>query len=254
MSLMDDFEFRYETAFRVVQEFFDTHREWILSLVKRLDKPVLLEILDERYFYWILKFEFNFVEFIGKAAALSTVQIDVESAERYKISYIDRQGESQYPTILHTSPSGALERVIYATLESAAILMDQGETPEFPLWLAPTQVRIIPVSERNLEYCEKTLSELNSSGIRADLDDRQGTVSKKIRDGETEWIPYILVIGDEEEKSNTVSVRARGKKGVQSMTQREFLDSLTPYLEDKVLEQSYTSNHLSKRPIFFSSE
>lgn len=254
MSLMEDFEFRYETAFRVVREFFDSHRDWILSLVKRLDKPVLLEILDERQFYWILKFEFNFVEFIGKAAALSTVQIDVESAERYKISYIDRQGESQYPTILHTSPSGALERVIYATLESAAISMDRGETPAFPLWMSPTQARIIPVSERNFEYCEKILLQLGKSGLRVDLDDRQGTVSKKIRDGETEWIPYILVIGDTEEKSKTVSVRVRGEKDVQSMTQREFLDLLTPYLEDKVFEPSYTSTRLSRRPIFFSSE
>ncbi len=254
MALMDDFDFQYETAFRVVREFYDSHSEWILSLVKRLNKPVLIEILDERNFYWILKFEFNFVEFIGKAAALSTVQIDVESAERYGMTYADSKGESKHPTILHTSPSGAVERVIYATLESAAISMDKGETPHFPVWMSPIQARIIPVTERNTGYCEKLLAKLKDSSIRVDLDDRQETVSKRIRDAETEWIPYILVVGDEEERSNTLSVRVRGEKTVQSLVHKDFLDLLKPHFEDKVFEPSYMPDHLSKRPVYFSSD
>ena len=254
MSLMADFNFRYETAFRVVREFYDSHREWILSLVKRLNKPVLLEILEKRDFYWILKFEFNFVEYIGKAAALSTVQIDVESAERYGITYVDAEGKSRYPTILHTSPSGAVERVVYATLESAAISMHQKEPPQFPLWLSPTQVRIIPVSEKNMEQCEKMLAELSKLSLRVDLDDRDGTVSKKIRDAETEWVPYILVIGNVEERSQTLSVRSRGRQGVQSMALKEFLELVKPDLESKVFEPLYMPEHLSKRPIFFSSD
>ncbi len=254
VTLMDDFDFKYETAFRTVREFYESNQDWILSLAKRLNKPILLEILDKRDFYWILKFEFNFVEFIGKAAALSTVQIDVESAQRYDITYVDKEGKTKNPTILHTSPSGAIERVIYATLESAAISIDQRETPRFPLWLSPTQVRILPVSEKSKKYCQKILTELGTSSIRADLDDREGTVSKKIRDAETEWIPYILVIGDVEEGSNTLSVRVRGEKDVKIMTQKEFLHLLKPQLEGKVFEPLYMPKYLSKRPVFFSSD
>ena len=253
-TLMGDFDFEYETAFRTVQEFYESHRDWILSLVRRLNKPILLEIIENRDFYWILKFEFNFVEFIGKAAALSTVQIDVESAERYGITYVDKEGKTQYPTILHTSPSGAIERVIYATLESAAISMDREETPKFPLWLSPTQVRIIPVSEKNMKHCQKTLTELGDSNIRVDLDDHEGTVSKKIRDAETEWIPYILVMGEAEERSKTLSVRTRGEKGTKTMTREDFLHLLESQLEGKVFEPLYMPKQLSKRPVYFSSD
>ncbi|MHA1713716.1 MAG: threonine--tRNA ligase, partial [Candidatus Ranarchaeia archaeon] len=113
------FEVPFEIAFRTTKTFFEENRLWIQKMVEKVGKPILLELFDDRYFYWILKFEFNVVDAVGKAAALSTVQIDVETAKRYNISFQDADGQRKYPVVLHNSPTGAVERVIYAILERA---------------------------------------------------------------------------------------------------------------------------------------
>jgi len=114
-------------------------------------KPALVEMWDERFFYFVLKWEFNFVDSLDKASALSTDQIDIENAERYGITYTDEAGEQRHRLILHCSPSGAIERDVYAMLEKAHMERDKGRAPRLPLWLSPTQVRVIPVSERFYE-------------------------------------------------------------------------------------------------------
>jgi len=114
-------------------------------------KPALVEMWDERFFYFVLKWEFNFVDSLDKASALSTDQIDIENAERYGITYTEEAGEQRHPLILHCSPSGAIERDVYAMLEKAHMERDKGRAPRLPLWLSPTQVRVIPVSERFYE-------------------------------------------------------------------------------------------------------
>ena len=197
----------YEVAIRFTRDFYNQNREFIEGLVDIVDKPVLIEMWDERFFYFVLKFEFNFVDTLDKASALSTVQIDVENSERYDMSYVDEAGERQRPILLHCSPSGAIERVMYALLEKAARLSEQGKLPMLETWLSPTQVRIIPVAERHQARALEIASEL---GQRTDIDDRDETVGKKIRDAGREWIPYVAVIGDEELASGelTVTVRA----------------------------------------------
>lgn len=197
----------YEVAIRFTRDFYNQNREFIEGLVDIVEKPVLVEMWDERFFYFVLKFEFNFVDTLDKASALSTVQIDVENSERYDMSYVDEAGERQRPILLHCSPSGAIERVMYALLEKAARLSEQGKLPMLETWLSPTQVRIIPVAERHQARALEIASEL---GLRTDIDDRDETVGKKIRDAGREWIPYVAVIGDEELASGelTVTVRA----------------------------------------------
>ena len=197
----------YEVAIRFTREFYDQNREFIEGLVGIVEKPVLIEMWDERFFYFVLKFEFNFVDTLDKASALSTVQIDVENSERYDMTYVDEAGERQRPILLHCSPSGAIERVMYALLEKAARLSEEGKLPMLETWLSPTQVRIIPVAERHQARALEIASEL---GLRTDIDDRDETVGKKIRDAGREWIPYVAVIGDEELASGdmTVTVRA----------------------------------------------
>jgi len=197
----------YEVAIRFTRDFYTQNREFIEGLVDIVEKPVLIEMWDERFFYFVLKFEFNFVDTLDKASALSTVQIDVENSERYDMSYVDEAGERQRPILLHCSPSGAIERVMYALLEKAARLSEQGKLPMLETWLSPTQVRIIPVAERHQARAQQIASEL---GLRTDIDDRDETVGKKIRDAGREWIPYVAVIGDEELASGelTVTVRA----------------------------------------------
>jgi len=106
----------YEVAMRFTKGFYDEHKDFIAELAKTFDKPMLAEVWNERFFYFILKWDINFVDNQDKAAALSTDQIDVENAKRYEITYVDEKGEKQYPLILHCSPSGAIERDIYALL------------------------------------------------------------------------------------------------------------------------------------------
>jgi threonyl-tRNA synthetase len=198
----------YEVAIRFTKDFYSENREFIEGLVDIVKKPVLIEMWDERFFYFVLKFEFNFVDTMDKASALSTVQIDVENAQRYDISYIDEAGEKQRPILLHCSPSGAIERVMYALLEKAAGEAEDGKLPMLQTWLSPTQVRIIPVAERHQARALEIAADL---GLRCDVDDRDETVGKKIRDAGREWVPYVAVIGDEELASGqlTVTVRAQ---------------------------------------------
>jgi len=229
---MDEFKIRYdlclsvlkdigiekddiEMALRTTKDFYEKNKDFMVDLVKRLGKPVLLEMWDERIFYFILKYEFNFVDMSEKASALSTDQIDIENGERYDINFTDKDGKQKHPLILHCSPSGAIERVIYALLEKEAIKMSKGQKPMLPIWLSPTQIRFIPVGSDFVKTCEKLIEEFNKKSpyvfVRADIDDREESVSLKIRDAEKEWIPVIVVVGEKESKSKTFMPRLRDK-------------------------------------------
>jgi threonyl-tRNA synthetase len=160
-----------------------------------------------------LKFEFNFVDKSDKASALSTDQIDIENGKRYDIQYTDQHGEQRHPFILHCSPSGAIERVIYALLEKQAIKMSKGEKAMLPLWLSPTQIRFIPISDDFVSDCELYVKALQDHTdldfIRADVDDRDESVSRRIRDAEKEWIPITIVVGDKEKTAGRFKPRFR---------------------------------------------
>jgi len=198
----------YEVAIRFTREFYDENREFVEGLVKIVNKPVLIEMWEERFFYFVLKFEFNFVDALDKASALSTVQIDVENAERYDINYTDADGSLKRPIILHCSPSGAIERLMFALLEKAHRVSMEGKVPMLATWISPTQVRVIPVAERHLARSEEIVKEL---GFRTDIDDRDETVGKKIRDAGREWVPYVVVIGDSELESGKLAVTVRAE-------------------------------------------
>ena len=242
----------YEVAIRFTKEFYGENREFIEGLVDIVKKPVLIEMWDERFFYFVLKFEFNFVDTMDKASALSTVQIDVENAERYDISYIDEAGEKQRPILLHCSPSGAIERVMFALLEKAARLSEEGKLPMLQTWLSPTQIRVIPVAERHQARAFEIAEEL---GFRTDVDDRDETVGKKIRDAGREWIPYVAVIGDEELESGqlTVTIRADStpKNAAKSKMTVEYLRKrVSAETAGKPWRRLAMSVKLSERPKF----
>ena len=170
----------------------------------------------ERFFYFILKWEFNFIDNLEKASALSTDQIDIENAERYGITYVDESGKKQTPMILHNSPSGAIERVIYGLLEKAAKIQAEDKIPSLPVWLSPSHVRLIPVSQKFVDACKVLSEELELSQIRVDIDDREESVGKRIREAEKEWIPYVIVFGEKEQADQSkLLVRARGKGELQ---------------------------------------
>jgi threonyl-tRNA synthetase len=238
----------YEMAIRFTEEFYNEHRQIIEELVKKLDKPVLVEMWKERFFYFVLKWEFNYVDNLGKASALSTDQIDVENGQRYGIKYFDESNTPHHPIILHNSPSGAIERVIYVLLEKAALDQKEGRKPHLPLWLAPTQVRIIPLKEEFLKYCEDLAEKLGRHEIRVDVDDRNESIGKRIRESETEWIRYSLVIGEKELGKSLLSVRDRKSGDVKEIAFDDFVNEIKEQTKDKPFAKLNLAKYLSKRP------
>ncbi|MCZ6582423.1 MAG: threonine--tRNA ligase [Thaumarchaeota archaeon] len=237
-----------EMAIRFTEDFYKQNKSLIQELVKKIGKPVLVEMWKEKFFYFILKWEFNFIDNLGKASALSTDQIDVENGKRYNIEYTDENNIPQNPIILHNSPSGAVERIIYALLEKAAADIKKGKKPEFPLWLAPTQVRIISVKPEFFNYCEGLADKISSSDIRVDIDERNESVSKRIRDSETEWIRYTLVVGEKEINSEKLNVRDRKTGEVRELVFDEFIGEVKNETKNKPFLPLNMTRRLSLRP------
>jgi len=239
-----------EMGLRIVKEFYDEHKDFVHALIKKWGKPVLVEMWDSRFFYFVMKYEWNFVDTLGKASALTTDQIDVENAITYDINYVAADGSKKHPLIMHLSPSGAVERVLYTLLEKAASDIEAGKVPGFPLWLSPTQVRVIPVTEKSLEAARKVQAELSKHSIRADLDDRDLTMGKKIRDSGQEWVPYTAVIGEKEAAEGKIAVTTRGTAGQKAMSVDELSKEMRSKTEGMIYKSLALSAELSKRPIF----
>ncbi len=237
-----------EAGLRVTRDIWEGHQEFVKELAKSWGKPALLEIWDEQFFYFVLKYEWNFVDALGKAAALNTDQIDVENAARYDIAYVDAKGERVHPLILHLSPSGAIERVIYALLERAHLRKEAGEPPMFPVWLSPTQVRVIPVTADQLPRAREVVEELGE--YRVDLDDTSDTLNKKIRRAEKEWIPYIAVVGKREVEAGTVNVRFRSPQGQEEISVKDLGVRLAKDMRGKPFKPLPLPRELSRRPVF----
>jgi threonyl-tRNA synthetase len=240
----------YELAIRFTKDFYEKNKEFIKSLLKIHGKPALVEMWDERIFYFILKYELNFVDALSKGSALSTDQIDIENSKRYGITFVDENSKKQYPIILHCSPSGAIERVMYAFLEKAYMNEKKGEISSLPTWLSPTQVRIVPVSERYIKFAEKIIKEIEKENVRVDIDDRNLTVEKKIRYSELEWVPYTIVVGEKEMKSKIFPIRIRESGQVKKMKISRFLKILKKEVENKPFIKLSLSKFLTKRPKF----
>jgi threonyl-tRNA synthetase len=242
----------YEVAIRFTKEFYDENKDFIASLAQIFGKPLLAEVWAERFFYFRLKWDFNFVDNQDKAAALSTDQIDVENAKRYEITYVDEKGEKKYPLILHCSPSGAIERCVYALLEKAYKEQQKGKSPMLPLWLSPTQIRLIPMSDKFQTKVDEIAKEIEPYYIRVDIDDRPLTLQKKVREAEQEWIPYIVVIGQRELDSGVLAVRDRESHGkVQNITLQDLITKVKVKIEGKTYKPLPLPKNLSKRPQFY---
>ena len=238
----------YDMAIRFTEDFYNDHKSSIEELVKKNGKPVLVEMWTEKFFYFVLKWEFNFIDNLGKASALSTDQIDVENGDRYGIEFVDENNEKKHPIILHNSPSGAIERIIYALLEKASTDSHEGRKPQFPLWLSPTQVRIIPLKEEFNNFCEKLTDRISANSVRVDIDDRNESIGKRIREAEKEWIRYILVIGEKEANSENLSIRDRKTGDVRELSFDDFLNEIKEQTKDKPFTGLNFPKYISKRP------
>ena len=241
----------FELAIRFTKDFYEKNSDFVKKLVEEMGKPALVEEWEDRIFYFTLKWEFNFIDNLDKASALSTDQIDVENAERYGITYVDKDGEKRYPLILHCSPSGAIERDVYAILEKAYKKQVKGEAPSLPLWLSPTQVRLIPVSDEYLDYAEKLADRIEAGKVRVDIDDRELTVQRRVYEAEHEWVNYIVVVGGREKASGVLKVRDRVNRRIVELTVQELIEEVRSKVKDKPFKPLPLPRRLSARPRFF---
>ena len=234
----------YAVAFRVVEEFYEVHKAELVEMIKYNGAPALIEILSDMKHYWVLKHEVNTVDCNAGICQTSTVQLDIKDAALYGITYVAADGEQKGCTIVHSS-IGSIERWVFSILEDAL----KKDPPVLPLWLAPTQVRIIPISEeKHLGYCLGVAEELKKHRIRVDVDDRNESMNWRIRGAEREWVPYVVVCGDKEQAGAPLSVRIRGAKQEQ-MSVAELASLISK--QTAQMPFSYLSGMLvSKRPVF----
>jgi threonyl-tRNA synthetase len=246
LQTSEDLDINYEPAIRMTREFYEENEAWVEQVVAELGKPALLEIIPERHHYWSAKIDFAAIDGLGRPIENPTVQIDVESAERFDIEYSDGQ-EIHNPPILHYSPSGGIERVMAALLEKVSTM----DTPQLPTWLSPTQVRFIPVDpDAHTEYCLDLVEDLAGADIRADVDERDESVGKRIATAETEWVPYYVVVGDREIEGDEMGVNDRLADTEHDMTPTALTDLVSEDVADLPQRARYLPRRVSDHPHF----
>ena len=157
------------------------------------------------------KIDFHLTDSIGRTWQCGTIQLDMQLPQRFELEYTGADGEKHRPIMIHRVAFGSIERFIGILIEHFA--------GAFPTWLAPVQVKVLPISDKHLEYGQKVLETLNAAGIRAEIDTRAEKIGYKIREAQMQKIPYMLVVGAKEEEENLVSVRSRfaGDEGQKSL-------------------------------------
>lgn len=181
--------------------------------------------IDEAAFYGP-KLDIQYKNVYGKEDTIVTIQIDMLLAEKFGMEYVDVDGTKKRPYIIHRTSLGCYERTLALLIEKYA--------GAFPLWLAPEQVRIIPVADRHLDYCNEIKTMLEGAGIRVTIDDRAEKVGYKIRSATMDKLPVMLTIGDKEVEEKTVSVRSRREGDLGSMTPSQLLEKLVKDIAEKV--------------------
>ena len=187
-------------------------------------ESAIIEACDEKGIEYILekgeaafygpKLDFMVRDALGRKWQLGTIQVDYNLPERFELEYIGSDNMRHRPVMIHRAPFGSMERFVAVLIEHTA--------GKFPLWLTPEQAVILPVSEKYNDYAKSVLNILNNSDIRAVIDDRNEKIGKKIRDNELKRIPYLLIVGEKEAETQTVSVRKQGDGDQGVMTQKEF--------------------------------
>lgn len=174
------------------------------------------------------KIDIKLVDAIGREWQGPTIQVDFNLPERFDVTYIGEDGKEHRPIMIHRVVLGSMERFFGTLIEQYA--------GAFPLWLSPTQVTIVPISDRHFEYANEVKHKLLLQGIRVEVDDRSEKMNAKIRDAETERIPYIVIVGDKEKEASTISVRKRKVGDMGSMNIDDFLSMLSREIENKVID------------------
>jgi len=173
------------------------------------------------------KIDFMLRDVLGRTWQLGTVQADYVMPERFDLEYTGADGQKHRPVVIHRAPFGSMERFIGVMIEHFA--------GEFPLWLSPVQVAVLPITDQQAQYAQEVYNQLKTSGIRAELDDRNEKVGYKIRDWELKKVPYMLILGEKEKTNGTVSVRQHKKGDLGAVTRESFLSKTLETIQRKSL-------------------
>ena len=229
---IDKYVMRFSThePSKLGKKYIDEPELWketealVRDVLIRTNTPYI-EVPDEAAFYGP-KIDVQIYSVIGREFTLATNQVDFAQGRRFKLEFTNKENQAETPLIIHRAPLGTHERFIGFLLEHYA--------GKFPVWLAPLQVKILPISDKYIEYAQSLLVSLKNADIRVELDDRSDKIGKKIRDTELARVPYMLVIGEKEMNENKVAVRRQGKGdlGVQSI--EEFITQVSKEIKERV--------------------
>jgi len=204
------------------------------------DKAVgeLKTILDEsKKDYFVLegdgafygpKIDILMKDSLGREWQMGTLQLDFQLPTRFKLKYSSEDGGQKTPVVIH--------RVIYGSLERFIGIITEHFVGAFPVWISPVQVKVLPISEKHLNYARHIVEKLNKENIRVELDDRNERLQAKIRDAQLEKVAYMFIVGDKEAESQTVSVRTRGQQDMGTMSTQDFLEKIKALIENKSLD------------------
>ncbi len=185
---------------------------------------VATEAIGEAAFYGP-KFDFMGKDAIGRQWQLSTIQLDTNMPERFDLTCVNEDGQKERVVMIHAAIMGSIERFLSIIIEHFG--------GAFPVWLSPVQVKVLPISDKHLEYAERVVGKLRAAGARVELDDRAERLSAKIRDAQLQKIPYMLIVGDKEAEQDTVAVRQRAGGAQEVAKLEEFADKITEEIQQR---------------------
>lgn len=171
------------------------------------------------------KIDFHLTDAIGRTWQCGTIQLDFQLPQRFELEYTGEDGEKHRPIMIH--------RVVYGSIDRFMGILIEHFAGAFPLWLAPVQVKVLTLTERNNNYAKNVYDVLRNAGLRAELDDRNEKVGYKIREALSMKVPYLIIVGDEEEKNNTISIRGRGNESASGLKLSDFVARLQSEIESK---------------------
>jgi threonyl-tRNA synthetase len=206
---------------------WDRAEAGLKAALESLDMPYTLNPGDGAFYG--PKIDFHVADSIGRTWQLGTIQLDYAAPERFGLIYVGEDNHEHRPVVIHRAVSGSFERFMGILIEHFA--------GAFPLWLAPEQVRVLPIADGQADAARALHEQLRAAGVRSHLDDRNDTLNYRIRDGEMMKVPYLAVVGQREADANTVAVRTRGTGTKQNVIPRDqFIDDLKERITTRSLE------------------
>lgn len=252
LELAEQTGWRYVSLYNVRSDFAEENRSFIRELAEEEAQQVLIRLVPpEKGYYWVINIEYCLVDAQERPVEIATVQMDIGNAERFNIQYRTAEDTSAYPVILHTALVGSIERYIDGVLENAALKSRANGKPFcLPLWLAPIQLRLIPVADRHMVFAEELHSMFERADVRVEIDDRPWRVGRKIRDAEDKAIEYVCVVGDKEQAGRELQVRHRVTGGSLKLTAYELIKRVRSQCEDYPYRPSNLPDRISLFPDF----